>query len=137
MDDEEDEEEEPERPRKQRKPKRQKIEDPEQDKAMALFYGSSSNAALTIRKDEMRKKAAWKKHLKWWGQWEEGVKIGGIYISGFIIIGGGMLTTGLLGLAVLWALYNQGAPIPVRLIGGAVIYTVTGLIVLVRGLFSS
>jgi hypothetical protein len=138
MDDEEDdEEEEPERPRKQRKPKKPKIEDPEQDKAMALFYGSSANADITIRNAEMRKKKAWKKQLKWWGQWEEGVTIGGVHISGFIIIGGGMLTTGLLCLAVIWALYTQGMWIPVRLIGAAVIYTLIGLVVLVRGLFSS
>jgi hypothetical protein len=135
-DDDDDDEEEFERPRKQRKRKKPRIENPEQDKGMALFYGSTSNADLTIMKAELRKKNAWKKQIKWWGQWEEGIKIGGIHINGGIVIGGGMLTTGLLCLAVVWALYMQGMWIPVRLIGAAVAYTVAGLVVLLKGLFS-
>jgi hypothetical protein len=134
-DDEDDEDdEEPERPRKKRKPKKPRYDDADHAKGEALYIGSMANADVTIRAREERKKKAWRRLIKSLSRFEDGLQIGGIYISGGVVIGTILLAIGLLGLAVVGACFSQGVLIHPRIIIGAAVCTFAGFCVLVQAL---
>jgi hypothetical protein len=113
------------RPRKKKKKKM----DAEDAKGTAELYKTKGYWELMAEQEEKRRTYRGRGRLM-----KDGLTMFGVHVTGGVITGGFMLTSGLMSLALIGASLSQGWMVGPRIMAYAAAYTIFGAIILVRSL---